>query len=73
MIKVGVAAEDDPDVFQLESERLDIGTHQRTGLLHRRIDKNVSFRGSDEKAGKIVSPDIVDVTNDAEALEWLIP
>jgi hypothetical protein len=58
---MGVAAEDDLDVGELESQLLDGSADRGDGGFKIAIDEDMALRSSDEESSKLLSADVVDV------------
>ena len=73
VVAVRVAAEDDLDVGEFESELLDARADHRHGLLEVGIDQDVAFRGGDQVTPEVDRADEIDVADHLMGGKGLTP
>lgn len=72
VVEMGVAVEQQADVFHLEAQRLDTRPDQRHGLLESTVDQDVAVGGGDQEGSDAAGAHVVEVAEDAEGLHRLI-
>ncbi len=71
VIDVGVADEEDLDVFPVEAELLDVFANLGDGGVEIGVDEDEAFGCGDEIHGEVFSADVVEVVGDAEGFVLL--
>ena len=73
VVGMGVAAEKDLDVRELEAEFFDGRADDRDGFFVVAVDQDVAFGSRDQKRAKLFGPDEVHVADDLVGRERLVP
>src|SRR5262249_16310067 len=73
MIAMAMRRGDDLDVTDPKTELLDVVFDQRIRTFDARVDQNQTLPGVDQVAAQIIGADIVEIADDLEARERLLP